>query len=133
MFFDCTDHHFISFKNLKITFYYQNYTTQGDYVIFDFNYATVELDIEEITKSCKDYDSLKLELIDEPSIIIHRKYIHKLKIDKVLEHILMLEPTQSLSLDVTNEYAGRPKYLISYLKSHSFEKLDVEAKYSTGE
>ena len=51
----CNNHHCIKFKNLKIRSEGQNYTTQGDYVIFDFKHADVKLDVEDVTESLQEY------------------------------------------------------------------------------
>ena len=124
--YDCDNHYCVKFKNLKMIFYQQNYTTQDDYVIFNFKHLGVELDVEDVTDSYQDYESLELESINEPSIIIHRRYIEKLELNKCLEHDLNIVPTQSLHLYVTKEYANKSKHLVQYLNSHSVDKLDSE-------
>ena len=108
----CKIHHYIKFKNLKICSYKKNYTIQDDYVIFEHEHAGVEVEIEEVTEFCKDYKSLELGKISQPSIIIHKKYIHELDIKGNLSHTLYFEPTRSLSLNVTERYGQEFKNLV---------------------
>ena len=124
--YDGQDHFYINFKTFRLYFYSDNYTTQGDYVIFYYNHKSMELKDGEVTEYSQKYDSLNFELIDRPSIIVHKKYIYELYIENCLENSLDIEPTQSLNLFISNANKNNQKAILEYLNTHSFDKLFTE-------
>ena len=72
---------------------------------------------------------MDLKLIDKPSIILHKKYIHKLCIYNLLENYPDFEPTQSLDLSISNYHKDKLKTLIEYLNSLSNGKLLSEVTF----
>ena len=89
----------------------------------------IEFDIEEVMSNCQDYDSLDLKLVDEPSIIINKKYIHKLSFHNGLDQSLNFKPTQSLSLEISDRHANKSEGFIQYLQNHSLDKLSSEVEF----
>ena len=95
---------FINFKKITLKSNSSYCKTQDEYVIFDFDHAKIDLNFEEVSTIYEDYTFLDLDLIDKPSIIMHKKYIHKITINKDLENNLDFEPTKSINLDIGDDY-----------------------------
>ena len=120
MLYECENYYFIDFKSIYLYSRSGYDRIQGEYVIFDIDPAKLNLEVECLSKFCKDYDSLDLNSIDKPAIILHRKYIHKLTIGKDLEKNLNFLPTKRLNLDFYFEYKPKSGGLIEYLNTHLF-------------
>ena len=103
MLYDCKDTHCVNYNNFSLQIGSGDYTIQGDYVIFEEDHSIIDINFPKLAESCQDYDCLNLESIEKPSIIIHKKYIHKLEINNGLNHDIEIEPTHSLSLNIANE------------------------------
>ena len=56
MLYDCEAHYYISCKNMKLKFYSERCETQGEYIIFDYDYASLKLDGARILERCAEYD-----------------------------------------------------------------------------
>ena len=114
--YGCEGQLYIDFDNLKLSFGWSGYTTEGDYVIFDYYHSAIEFDVKKVTKSCRDYESLNLDSTDKPSIILHRKYIHRLKIWNRIERNIEFTPTQRLDFRLFSYEIEQLDNFIKYLK-----------------
>ena len=128
--YDGHDHIYISFKSFRLDLFSSCYEIQDDYVIFYYNNEEVELEVEEVTDHCQEHNCVNFELIDQPSIIIHKKYINKLCINRCFDNNHNFEPTQSLELLISDSFSNKSKSLMQYLNTHSFDKLYSEVKFS---
>ena len=72
------------------------YSVQGDYIIFSDDFQRFELNFCEILENHKDYDELEMEDLKDPVIVLHKKYIHKLTLRNYLDHELGFRPTKQL-------------------------------------
>ena len=104
MFYDCKYAHHIKFNNIKLYSNSSRCQTQDEYVVFDYDMVKVELGVERFAENYQEYESLDLQSIDKPVIILHRKYIHKLHILSDFECEFDFEPTRSITIDVFDDY-----------------------------
>ena len=63
--YDCKDHHYINFSSICLDSHSSHCKTQGEYVIFDYEYSKLRIDGLKISKICKEYDILDLKSIKE--------------------------------------------------------------------
>ena len=127
--YDCKDYLYINYKNLRLNSKSWLYITQDDYIIFDYEDTTIEFDVECITKDCQDYDSLILNIIDDPSIILHRDCIQTLEIINGRGSNIYHKPTESLSLKFAKNCSHVSTTLIEFIKSHCMDELNSEVNF----
>ena len=74
----------------------ENYTTQGEYVIFEYESIDMWLSFEGVEEGHKSYTCIDLQVIDKPAIILHKMYIQTMLIDSRLKKNLSFVPTNFL-------------------------------------
>ena len=102
--YDCKDEFYIKYSYLRFESLSENCTTQGDYVIFEYEFGNMWLDFEGVEESHKNYECLDLQIIDKPVLVLHRKFIKTLNISRNIKKKLDFVPTSNLKLLFSSEY-----------------------------
>ena len=119
----------VNYKSLTLRCSLLPYKVLDEYVIFHYSKIAVELDYEEVGGHCEDYDDLNLDALENPVIVLHKKYIHKLHADSDKVHKLGFEPTEYLELNIKDMPKTEVKELEEYLSSHSLNHLHIKANF----
>ena len=119
----------VNYKSLNLRCLLPLIKVLDEYVIFHYSKIAVELDYEEFGGHCEDYDDLNLDALENPVIVLHKKYIQKLITDSDMIHKLGFQPTEYLELNVTNVPKTELKELKKYLSSHSLNHLHIKANF----
>ena len=131
LFYDSKTKYVFAFKLMKLNICSINCLDEGEYVIFNYDPENICLEIvfeESPVSSVNPYDSLNLK-IEGPAIIIHKNYIHTLKINNDIINKPNFIPTRKLELYFDNRqfnYVNLYEYLLNLDSSLSI-KLEIKS------
>ena len=113
----------INFKNFAFSDQITHYKIQGEYVIFNYKGLGARFDFKGVAGDHNIYNFLDLDSVKNPSIILHRKYIHELHAYTVFPYKVDYEPTKILKLKIGGMPRSEREEFIKYISSHSLEHL----------
>ena len=124
--YDGENQFLVKFKNIQIHPNRTTYLGHDEYVAFDYDIVSSEIEVENY----KESDILLIEHTQKPAIFLHKKYIHMLSVFNGLEGNIDIEPTRCLKLFISDLYTEKYEGLVEYLNSHSLERIFTEVKFS---
>ena len=110
--------YFVNYTQLKISIDESNCRVEGDYLRFEGSFTNLELTSEGLATTSKDYDITDFENIQEPIMLLHKKFIHEFEL-KSKTRASKIFPTRQIKIDIIDHMTVKVPSLISYLQSFS--------------
>ena len=125
MLFDHNYSLWIDYKNLILEPKWSDFLVSNDYVIFTANFYQFDFTIGSINHNCTSFDSLSLDNLQGPVIVLLKKNLHIIRIKEIPKFTLNFIPTKELHIAINKTEITDLPNLIEYFNEGFSEKVKV--------